>query len=232
MDDRRSPPRSHRNSRLHRLVLTAALLLAGLGTSKRSVAEVTPPVNSELALSAIPGVDPYALRPSVMLGLMQWLAFGGGNVAAQVKFGRWVVEYSHGQALQFERVAGLALTAPERAAGVAVGMPWTTGGGFGIQLTPKLHLLVEAKVHRYLVQDDFGHRLSYTSLTVGPGLFYDLYVYRGLFLQPNLRWWPTLASSHGSSGNLLASDGSSYRHERHDLLPFVNVNLGWTFSLQ
>jgi hypothetical protein len=174
--------------------------------------------------------DPYSLRPSVMLGLTQWVLFGGGNIATQLEFGHWVAEYSHGQALQLDRVSSLALTDAERSAGVKVSMPWTTGGGFGFQITPELHVLLEVKVHRYLVEDDFGKDLSYTSLTVGPGVFYDLYLYKGLFVQPNLRWWPTVASSYDSRRTLTASDGSTYRPERHDLVPFVNVNLGWTFD--
>lgn len=165
-----------------------------------------------------------------MLGLMQWVAWGGGNIAAQVKWGHWVAEYSHGQALQLERLGGLGLTAEERSAGVRVGMPWTTGGGLGYQLTPELHVLIEVKLHRYRVADDFGQELEYTSVTVGPGIFYDLYLYKGLFVQPNLRWWPTVASSFDSGSTLTADDGSTYRPARHDLMPFVNVNVGWTFD--
>jgi hypothetical protein len=67
------------------------------------------------------------------------------------------------------------------------------------------------------------------AFTIGPGSFYDLYVYKGLFLQPNLRW-PTVAGSLDAGRALTASDGSTYRPERHDLLPFVNVDLGWTFD--
>jgi hypothetical protein len=165
-----------------------------------------------------------------MLGLSQWIVFGGGNVATQVKFGRFVLEYSHGQALDFTRIESVALTQEEREAGVSVGMPWTTGGGFGVQLTPNFHALVELKAHRYQIRSGFdGRTLDYTSFTVGPGLFYDIYLYEGLFIQPNLRWWPTVGSTY-DGGELRAEDGSSYRHERHDLLPFLNVNLGWTFS--
>ena len=232
MQDNTSHPLLRFSARWRGLCIAAAFTSASLTALDSAAAEPSPPVAAETkaTLSPVPAADPYALRPSVMLGLMQWLAFGGGNIAAQLKFGRWVAEYSHGQALQFERVPALALTAQERAAGVAVGMPWTTGGGFGIQITPELHVLLEAKVHRYLVQDDFGHQQSYTSFTLGPGIFYDLYLYRGLFIQPNLRWWPTVASSYAAQGDLLAADGSPYHHERHDLSPFLNVNIGWTFS--
>lgn len=174
--------------------------------------------------------DPYGFRPSVMAGMTQWLVFGGGNLATQVKIGRLVVEYSHGQALRFDRVPSIALTEAERDAGVAVSMPWTTGGGFGLQITPNLHVLVEVKAHRYEITGARGDTLRYTSFTVGPGLFYDLYLYKGLFVQPNVRWWPTVASTYDGEGVVTRPDGTPYRHERHDLLPFVNVNVGWTFD--
>lgn len=208
----------------------ASSFLVGLATLATAPLARAQAIAAETSAPPAADADCYTLRPSAMLGLSQWVAFGGGNIAAQVKFGRWVLEYSHGQALQFERMGGLGLTSAERDAGLAVGMPWTTGGGFGFQITPELHVLIEAKVHRYRIEDDFGHQLSYTSFTLGPGIFYDLYLYKGLFLQPNLRWWPTVASSYDGKGRLLAADGSEIRHERHDLLPFVNVNLGWTFS--
>ncbi|HWO09010.1 MAG TPA: hypothetical protein VNN80_06005 [Polyangiaceae bacterium] len=213
----------------------AAVLLPWLllGAGRASAAEDTTRAGADgrppPAGAALAPADPYTLRPSVMLGLMQWVAFGGGNIAAQVKVGRWVFEYSHGQALQLDRAAALALTQEERAAGVAVSMPWTTGGGIGFQITPQLHVLLEAKLHRYQVRDHVGGEIEYTSFTLGPGIFYDIYLYKGLFLQPNLRWWPTVASSYDAQSSLTATDGSTYHPERHDLMPFVNVNLGWTF---
>lgn len=177
--------------------------------------------------------DPFYTRGAVMAGLNQWIVFGGGNVAAQLQTGRWAFEYSHGQALDFNRAESLALTEDERDAGVQLSMPWTTGGGVGFRILPNLQVLLEVKAHRYEVRGaDRNESLSYTSLTVGPGVFYEIYLWEGLFLQPSLRWWPTVASSYDGKGTLTAKDGSTYRHERHDLLPFINVNLGWTFGYQ
>jgi hypothetical protein len=182
------------------------------------------------ALAAEPA-DPFTTRPSVMAGLMQWTVFGGGNVAAQLKHGRFVFEYSHGQALDLGRLGGFALTESERDAEIELRMPWTTGGGVGFQITPELHVLVEAKAHRYEVRGfDRNESLRYTTFTLGPGVFYDIYLYEGLFLQPVVRWWPTIASSYDGDRSFAAPGGGTYRHERHDLLPFVNVNLGWTFG--
>lgn len=166
-----------------------------------------------------------------MLGLMQWTLFGGANIAAQLKVGRVAIEYSHGQALDFNRVESITLTQDERDAKVQLSMPWTTGGGVGLQITPELHVLLEAKLHRYEVRGfDRNESTSYTSFTLGPGAFYDIYLVEGLFLQPSLRWWPTVASTYDDDATFAAPSGTRYRHERHDLLPFVNVSLGWTFG--
>jgi hypothetical protein len=207
-----------------------AAFLAILALPQLARAEsISPPNETAATTRAAP--DDYALRPSVMVGLSQWILWGGGNIAGQVKMGRWVVEYSHGQALQFDRAGGFAMTRDEREAGVSVSMPWTTGGGVGFQITPHLHALIELKAHRYEVRGyDPQQVAKYTSFSVGPGVFYDVYLYKGLFVQPNLRFWPTVLSSYDGHATFTRPDGSNYQHERHDLGVFVNVNLGWTFS--
>src|SRR5262245_59980293 len=129
--------------------------------------------------------DSYTTRPSVMAGLGQWIVFGGGNLAAQLKIDHFVFEYSHGQGLDLNRFGGFALKAAERDAGVSVFVPWTTGGGAGYQITPELHALIEVKAHRFEVRGfDRNLRIAYTTFSVGPGVFYDIYLYRGLFVQP------------------------------------------------
>ena len=70
----------------------------------------------------------------------------------------------------------------------------------------------------------------YSTFSVGPGVFYDIYLYKGLFVQPNMRFWPTVASTYDGAARFTRPDGSTYQHDRHDLGFFVNVNLGWTFS--
>ncbi|MBK6692724.1 MAG: hypothetical protein IPG50_11020 [Myxococcales bacterium] len=188
-------------------------------------------VDAPIGSATEPSRSPYTLRPSVMMGLSQWLVFGGGNVAGQVKVGRLVLEYSHGQALKLDRIAALALTSEERAAGVRVEQAWTTGGGAGFQITPNLHVLVEVKAHRYEITGaDANQTLRYTSFTVGPGAFYDIYLAKGLFVQPSVRFWPTVASTYSGDGTLRRADGTTYKHERHELMPFVNVNVGYTFA--
>jgi hypothetical protein len=209
------------------VMLTTALML--LSTAKLAFADL--PADAEKATTTAESHDDYSFRPSVMLGLSQWMVFGGGNVAGQLKVGRWAFEYSHGQSLHFEGPTSFALSSEERDAGVTVSMPWTTGGGVGVQLTPHLHALLELKAHRYEVRgSNPGEVAKYTTFTVGPGVFYDVYLYRGLFVQPIVRWWPTVASTYDDRAVFTRPDGSAYHHQAHRLDFFVNVNLGWTFS--
>jgi len=209
----------------HVLGMKHAFLAAILATFTSSVAFAAPP-----EAEAPPVHNPYTTRGSVMAGLNQWLLFGGGNIAGQLKVGRWLVlELSHGQRLDLGKVS-FGRTKAERDAGVSVEMPWTTGGGAGIQITPNLHVLLELKAHRYEVRGfDRNEVTRYTSFTVGPGVFYDIYLYKGFFIQPSARWWPTVASTYDKA-SFSREGGGTYTHERHDLTPFVNLNIGWTMT--
>ena len=207
----------------------AAMTRHRLPLSLLLVAAVVSPTTPALADGP---ADPYTLRPSVMAGLLQWIAFGGGNLAGQVKVGRAVLEYSHGQALDFSRSGGFALSQRERDEGAKAGMRWTTGGGAGLQITPRLHVLIEVKAHRVeLTARDRNQVAAYTAYTVGPGIFYDLYVAGGFFVQPNVRYWPTVASTYKrADATFVRADGTSYTLPRHDNPLFVNVNVGCTFA--
>jgi hypothetical protein len=201
-----------------------ASLLFGVG-----LAEAEP----ETATEQPPGPPPtrFTTRPSVMAGLIQWVAFGGANLAAQLKVGRLALEYSHGQALDYDRWGGFAKTSDERSAGISLFSPWTTGFGVGVQITPYLHALVEVKAHRYEVTGADAHEtLRYTTFSIGPGVFYDLYLYKGLFVQPSVRFWPNVASTLDDHATVHRADGTPYQHESHALGFFANASLGWTFG--
>jgi len=170
-------------------------------------------------------------RLSVMAGMTQWTIFRGGNLALEYMHGRLVLEVSHGQGLDLNQLPGLALTGDERAAGARIVVPWTTGFGVGYRITEHLHVLVEVKAHHYRVSArDRNDELDYTTFSVGPGVFYTFQLYRGVFLEPNLRWWPNVASTlDGDHGRLRQPDGTTYDHAAHDFGLFANVNLGWSF---
>jgi hypothetical protein len=169
---------------------------------------------------------------SVALGLGQW-ALGGGNVAVQGRIGRLALKYSHGQGVHLGELR-LLMNSSEKAVGADVYEAWTTGLGVGLIVAENermnLRILIEAKANRYNIRGgDRNTELDYTTFTVGPGVFYEFVIWRGLFVQPSLRWWPTVASTFADGSTLRSANGMSVTIERHESGVFPNVNLGWEF---
>jgi hypothetical protein len=215
-----------------------ALLAAALFTSYSSEAHAQSSdsrLDVDQPLQAARNVhDPYATRHgfAVMLGLGQ-CALGGGNVAVQGNIGRLALEYSHGQGVHLSQLS-LLTNSSEKAAGADVYEPWTTGFGIGVIVAENrsmnLRILLEGKANHYNVRGgDRNTELDYTTFTVGPGIFYELELWRGLFVQPSLRWWPTVASTFRNGSTLRSADGTSVTMDRHESGVFPNVNLGWEF---
>jgi hypothetical protein len=168
---------------------------------------------------------------SLMTGLSQDLLWDGGNVAVQYLTGRFAFEYSHGFNLNLNGGGGVALSSTEKSQGLQMEVPWTTGFGVGYRLTDSLHVSVEFKAHGFKVTDpESATTITYTTFSIGPGVFYDLYIWKGLFIQPALRWWPTVASTlPGGSYTFHESGGITKVHDAHDWGVFPNASLGWTF---
>jgi hypothetical protein len=167
---------------------------------------------------------------SVMAGLQQWIVLRGGNIAAEYKTGRLAFEVSHGQGLDLNQLPSLALTASERDGGARILVPWTTGFGAGVRITDDLHVLIECKAHHLEVAGgDPTSRVTYTTFSVGPGVFYTFHLWRGLFIEPNVRWWPNVASTLSDGADLRRADGSTWHHAPHSFGLFANANLGWAF---
>jgi hypothetical protein len=183
--------------------------------------------------SQVSPTEDHALEDkfSVMAGLSQWLLFRGGNLAVEYKTGRFAFELSHGQGLDLNQLGGFALSSAERDAETQVRVPWTTGFGLGYRITENLHVLVEFKAHHYEVRANEGaSAVNYTTFSIGPGVFYSLYLTKHLFLEPNLRFWPNVASTLDDNRvQLQRCDGTSYEHQAHDFGFFGNVNLGYSF---
>jgi hypothetical protein len=80
-------------------------------------------------------------------GLLQPLFVQGFNAAMDVRVGRFVATYSHGEGL--DGVGRTALLPSELARGADLGLTWSNGGGLGVTLIDELYVLVDFKVHRY-----------------------------------------------------------------------------------
>lgn len=168
-------------------------------------------------------------------GLIQPILLRGFNAAVDVRVGRWILTYSHGQGLQPGRVAG-ALTRAEQDAGLRLLEPYSTGGGIGLTLIDELYVLVDIKLHAFELQLD-DERARYKTLTVGAELGYRFFLWKGLYVSPVVRYWPNVWSSAGKSLTLTARDGSQLRHEplwqgMGGSGLFVNLLLGWGFDVR
>lgn len=163
---------------------------------------------------------------SVHFGLLQPVLFRGFNAALDLRWGRFLASYSHGQGLDYSASPSLGLTAAEAAAGLRLMSPWTTGGGVGMVLLDELYVMVDLKRHRY--EASLGDvRAAYTTTSVGAELGWRFFAWRGLFVQPVLRFWPnvhtTLPGGQVDVGGVL--------HQSKDLGFFANVTLGWAFAI-
>jgi hypothetical protein len=217
--------------RLHLRIAAILFTAAHLILPRAARAQERPATSAEERPASSAAHDPWQPQFSVMAGLTQWVVFQGGNVAVEYKIGRLAFEYSHGQGLDLNQVPGVGLTSAERDAGAHVRVPWTTGFGVGFRVTDHLDVLVEGKAHRFEVTSrDRNAEIAYTTFSVGPSVFYSIHLYKGLFLQPNVRFWPNVASTlSGDHALLRQPDGSVYDHEAHAFGLFANANIGWTF---
>jgi hypothetical protein len=172
--------------------------------------------------------SPQRPQLGVNFGLSQ-IALGGFNVAAELRYKRLWLEYSHGQSLDLNKLGGFGLTGAERDQNLDVDVPYTTGFGVGATLIDELWVGLEFKTHRFNVSDPSGDHASYQTYSVGPVVGYKLFVWRGLYANAFLRYWPNVATSLDDGKVALGPNGTV--HEAHAFDFFANVSLGWAFDL-
>jgi hypothetical protein len=166
----------------------------------------------------------------VNFGLLQ-LALGGFNAAVELRYRRFWFEYSHGMDLKLNNLNGFSMSQTERDQNLRVYVPYTTGFGVGMTLVDELWLGVEFKTHRYEVNAPAGPVTSYQTYSIGPVLGYKAFIYKGLFADAYLRYWPNVASSlDGNKVALQGTDGT-VEHSAHDFGVFANVSIGYAFDL-
>ena len=166
---------------------------------------------------------------SVMAGLTQPMLLGGANIAVQYETNNWVFEYSHGVNLKLHKFKQ-TMSSSDQDENLVINVPWTTGAGIGYRISDAFHVLIEVKAHKFEVSIPGGGTANYTGFSAGPSVFYTKYFGSNFFIQPNVRFWPTVGSSEsGNKIQVKRADGSTYTHKIHDFSLFVNMNLGWTF---
>ena len=110
---------------------------------------------------------------------MQPVLLHGFNAAIDVRRKRLIFTYSHGASLSFTS----SLPTSERAQGLSVVAPFSTGGGIGIVLIDELYVLLDIKYHRFELTLGAEHP-SYETLTVGGEIGWRFFIWRGFYLSP------------------------------------------------
>jgi hypothetical protein len=162
-------------------------------------------------------------------GLLQPLLLHGFNAAIDVRYERLILTYSHGQGLD----ATSFVTSAEKAAGLSLKEPWTTGGGVGILLIDELWILADVKVHRFEASTPVD-RAAYTNVTVGGEMGWRFFVWKGFNIGVVARYWPNVHSTAGAGVLLRDTSGHLFLHRPQAQGSsgfFGNVLLGWAFDL-
>jgi hypothetical protein len=217
------------STRAHLVLLTVLLISAATVARADSEARHGPLAADDAfpshAWSASPH-DPARPQLAFHFGLLQPVLFQGMNAAIDLRVWRFVFSYSHGHALDYSATPELGLSNEDRAAGLSLSSPWTTGGGVGFTLVDELYVMLDVKAHRYEART-LDARIDYTTVSVGAELGYRLFAWKGLFVQPMLRFWPNVWTSLEHDRAQLGD----HRHEAKNLGFFANLSIGWASSL-
>jgi hypothetical protein len=186
-----------------------------------------------IALASPARADDTKTELAFHYGLLQPILTHGFNAAVDVRVGRLVVSYSHGQGLEISRAGGL--TDEEEAAGMRLVMPYSTGFGIGATIVGQLYAMADVKLHRYEAHagSDFAR---YSTITVGAEIGWRYFVWRGLYVAPVVRFWPNVWDSAPPAGVMVPTKTGVIIHRPANQGIansglFANVLVGWAFDL-
>ncbi len=174
----------------------------------------------------------YSNKFSVLAGLIQPLALGGGNVEVNYTTKRMIFDYSHGFNLNPPSVGDF------KTQNVVLKLPITTGFGIGYRINSFLDIRFEPKLHSFEVyhKDDEKTEANkikgYKTFTLGVGLYYRYFPFRnsnskflqGITTAASIRWWQNV-------GSTLSNDKFSYDNKltgKTETLKAANIGFGNT----
>jgi hypothetical protein len=172
---------------------------------------------------------PKRVQLAFHYGLNQPILLHGFNAAVDVRYDRLILTYSHGQGLD----ATSTLSSAQKATGLTLHEPFSTGGGVGVVLIDELWVLADLKVHRFEADTAFDHR-TYTNVTVGGEIGWRYFVWKGFNIALVARYWPNVYSTAGRGITLHDASGKPFFHEPQPqgYGGFLgNVLVGWAFDL-
>jgi hypothetical protein len=211
------------------ILLTSAMLMALCGN-----------------LQAQKSDQPLPTRVNVVFGLNQPL-LKGFNAEINFFYKRLAFDYSHGISLNLDNSL---LDATNKALGLDVHIPWTTGFGVGYRFNDWLNLRAEPKWHKFELyhqgdaQTEANRIAAYTTFSMGIGAYANLLPFkrqnnflRGIMVAPSIRWWPRVASSLDNHQLTFDSptQNARFTHEAMQVgisnTPLiVNISIGYSFG--
>ena len=183
-------------------------------------------------------------RINLLFGTNQ-LMIGGFNIEGNVFYDRLAFDYSHGVSLNLDNAL---LDETNKALGIDVHLPWTTGFGVGYRFNHWLNLRAEPKWHKFELfgagsaQTSNNLLGSYTTFTMGLGAYANLQPFkrqnnflRGIMVAPSVRWWPRVSSSLDNNELTFVSNEQEKTHEALEVgianTPLIlNVSVGYSFD--
>jgi hypothetical protein len=166
---------------------------------------------------------------TLLTGLQQPILLRGANIG-----GMYITENN----IVFEASFGFNLNYPttgNNADFSSVVSPFTGGFGVGYHWNGFV-AAIEPKASTFRLTPKGGSSFEYVTYTLGVGLYYNWYVWKGLVVQPTLKYWPRIASSlPNDKYGYTNSEGQSISHTA--LTPgfgnsglIAGVSIGWTFG--
>lgn len=184
---------------------------------------------------------------NLVFGVSQ-IIIGGYNIEGNLFLNRFAFDYSHGVSLNLNNE--FLEEGNDKAQGLAIHFPWTTGFGVGYRFNNWLNLRVEPKWHKFELYQDGEEQISsnllgdYTTFTFGLGMYANLKPFKnqdnflkGFMIVPNVRWWPKVASSL-ENDQLTYFNSQTEQQEVHEAREiglgntpfFYNVSVGYTLK--
>ena len=167
---------------------------------------------------------------AVLSGLHQPIVLKGGNFAFNYTTRKNLsLEASFGVGLRYDNI----LSDDELQKYASVQTPFSYGIGIGY-FYKGFSLNFEPKGTMFRVRDHEGQEIQYTTWSLGAGLYYNVFLWKGLFLQPSIRYWHKVGSTlPGDEFVLRNAESVPFVHEARK--PGSNgwiygVSVGWYFK--
>ncbi|MFK7935407.1 MAG: hypothetical protein AB8G22_17970 [Saprospiraceae bacterium] len=144
-------------------------------------------------------------RANIVFGVGQ-IVQSGFNIEGNIFYRRLAVDYSHGVSLNVSNA--MLEEGADKAQGLDIHLPWTTGFGVGYHVNDVINFRVEPKWHQFelyqtgAAQIEANRLGEYTTFTLGLGLYANWLPFKnkeswlkGIMIAPNVRWWPRISST-------------------------------------